>query len=55
MSCFAFYRKVVALNSDVHRNLKFASNQVDSSYARDTTYVLIAEVVFVESAPSANA
>ncbi|HEY8887595.1 MAG TPA: hypothetical protein VIM35_03840 [Gallionella sp.] len=29
MSAFAFYKKVVALNSDQHRNLKFAANQVN--------------------------
>jgi|WetSurMetagenome_2_1015567.scaffolds.fasta_scaffold74309_2 hypothetical protein len=57
MSTFAIYRKVAALDSDVHRNLKFASNEVDFSFARDTTAApaLIAGVEFVEPAPSANA
>jgi len=44
MSQFAFYRKVVALNSDMHRNLKFAANEVNFSFARDTTAVLLAGV-----------
>ena len=50
MSQFAFYRKVVALNSDVHRNLKFASNEVDFYFARDTTAVLMAGIEFAEAA-----
>jgi hypothetical protein len=50
MSTFAFYKKVVALNSDVHRNLKFASDRVNFSFARDTTAVLIAGVEFAEAA-----
>ena len=49
MSTFAFYKKVVALNSDVHRNLKFAGNEVDFSFARDTTAVLLAGVEFAEA------
>ncbi|BBI99572.1 SapC family protein [Ferrigenium kumadai] len=50
MSNFAFYRKVVALNSDVHRNLKFASNEVTFTFARDTNAVLMAGVEFAEAA-----
>lgn len=50
MNAFAFYRKVVALNSNVHRNLKFAANQTNFAFARDTTAVLIAGVEFAEAA-----
>jgi len=50
MSTFAFYQKVVALNSDVHRNLKFAANKVDFRFARDTTAVLLGGVEFAEAA-----
>ncbi len=50
MSAFAFYRKVVALNSDVHRNLKFAADEANFSFARDTTAVLLAGVEFAEAA-----
>jgi hypothetical protein len=49
VSTFAFYQKVVALNSDVHRNLKFAANEVNFSFARDTTAVLLAGVEFAEA------
>lgn len=50
MSSFAFYQKVVALNSDVHRNLKFAGSEVNFGFARDTTAVLMAGVEFAEAA-----
>ncbi len=50
MSQFAFYRKVVALNSNVHRNLKFAASEVNFLFARDTTAVLLAGVEFAEAA-----
>ncbi len=50
MSTFAFYRKVVALDSNVHRNLRFATNEVNFSFARDTTAALIAGVEFAEAA-----
>jgi hypothetical protein len=50
MSTFAFYKKVVALNSDVHRNLKFDAGKVNFSFARDTTAVLMAGVEFAEAA-----
>ena len=50
MSTFAFYRKVVALNSDVHRNLKFSAKEANFSFARDTTAVLLAGVEFAEAA-----
>jgi len=49
MSQFAFYRKVVALNSDVHRNLKFSEKEANFSFARDTTAVLLAGVEFAEA------
>ncbi len=49
MSTFAFYQKVVALNSDVHRNLKFAASEVNFTFARDTTAVLLAGVEFAEA------
>jgi hypothetical protein len=49
VSTFAFYQRVVALNSDVHRNLKFAANEVNFSFARDTTAVLLAGVEFAEA------
>ena len=48
MSTFAFYQKVVALNSDVHRNLKFSPEAANFSFARDTTAVLMAGVEFAE-------
>lgn len=50
MNAFAFYKKVVALNSEVHRNLKFAANETNFLFARDTTAVLIAGVEFAEAA-----
>lgn len=50
MTAFAFYRKVVALNSDLHRNLKFAADEANFSFARDTTAVLLAGVEFAEAA-----
>ena len=49
MNQFAFYQKVVALNSDVHRNLKFAPNAANFSFARDTTAVLLAGIEFAEA------
>ena len=49
MTAFAFYRKVVVLNSDVHRNLRFDTAKVDFSFARDTTAVLLAGVEFAEA------
>lgn len=49
MSTFAFYKKVVALNSDAHRNPKFAGNRVNFSLARDTTAVLPAGIEFAEA------
>jgi hypothetical protein len=50
MSTFAFYQKVVALNSEVHRNLKFAADAVNFAFACDTTAVLLAGVEFAEAA-----
>jgi len=49
MNQFAFYRKVVALNSDVHRNLRFSAKEVNFSFASDTTAVLIAGIEFAEA------
>lgn len=50
MSTFAFYQKVVALNSEVHLNLRFAADEANFSFARDTTAVLMAGVEFAEAA-----
>lgn len=49
MKKFAFYNKVVALNSDVHRDLRFAAQEIGFSFAADTTAVLIAGVEFAEA------
>ena len=49
MTNFAFYEKVVALNSEVHRDLKFDMTQVNFSFARDTTAVLIAGIEFADA------
>lgn len=50
MNAFAFYKKVVALNSEVHRNLKFSADETNFLFARDTTAVLLAGVEFAEAA-----
>jgi hypothetical protein len=50
MTNFAFYKKVVAMNSEVHRDLKFDASQVKFDFAHDSTAVLIAGVEFVEAA-----
>jgi hypothetical protein len=50
LSSFAFYQKVVALNSNVHRNLKFDAGKVDFDFVRDTTAVLLASIEFAEAA-----
>ena len=49
MTNFAFYEKVVTLNSELHRNLKFDTTQVTFSFTRDTTVVLIAGIEFAEA------
>lgn len=49
MSNFAFYKKVVALNSETHSNLKFAADEVNFTFARDTTAVLLGGVEFAEA------
>lgn len=49
MSNFAFYKKVVALNSETHRNLKFAPDEATFAFAGDTTAVLLAGVEFAEA------
>jgi hypothetical protein len=50
MNAFAFYRKVVALNCEQHRNLRFDANEANFSFARDTTAVLMAGLEFAEAA-----
>lgn len=50
MTNFAFYKKVVALDSEAHRNLKFDASRVNFCFARDSTAVLIAGVEFAEAA-----
>jgi len=50
LSNFAFYQKVVALNSNVHRNLKFDASRVNFGFAQDTTAVLLGFVEFAEAA-----
>jgi len=49
MSDFAFYKKVVALNSEAHRNLKFSATETSFAFAGDTTAVLLAGVEFAEA------
>lgn len=49
MSNFAFYEKVVALNSETHRNLKFATDETTFAFAMDTTAVLLAGAEFAEA------
>ena len=49
MSAFAFYKKVVALDSDAHCNLKFDDDKANFYFARDTAAVLIAGVEFAEA------
>lgn len=49
MSNFAFYKKVVALNSGIHRNLKFSVAESSFEFARDTTAVLLAGVEFADA------
>jgi SapC len=49
MSNFAFYQKVVALNSEAHRNLKFSAAETTFEFAKDTTAVLLAGVEFAEA------
>jgi len=49
MTAFAFYKKVVALNSNVHRNLRFAPDKTNFSFAQDTTAVLLSGVEFAEA------
>ncbi len=50
MSQFAFYRKVTALNTIEHRNLKLAPIEHPFLFARDTTAILVAGVEFAEAA-----
>lgn len=49
MGNFAFYRKIVALNAGMHRNLKFAADETTFAFAGDTTAVLLAGVEFAEA------
>lgn len=50
MSSFAFYQKVVPLNSNVHRNLRFDTAKVNFEFVRDTTAVLLGAIEFAEAA-----
>ncbi len=50
MNSFAFYQKVVALNSNVHRNLRFDASKVSFNFVRDTTAVLLGAIEFAEAA-----
>jgi hypothetical protein len=49
LSSFAFYQKVVPLNSNVHRNLRFDTAKVNFDFVRDTTAVLLGFVEFAEA------
>lgn len=49
MNSFAFYQKVVALNSNVHRNLRFDASKVNFNFVRDTTAVLLGAIEFAEA------
>ena len=49
MNAFAFYKKVVALDSEQHSNLKFADNEIDFGFARGTTAVLLGGIEFAEA------
>ena len=49
MNSFAFYQKVVALNSDLHRNLKFSAVEANFAFAKQSTAVLLAAVEFAEA------
>jgi hypothetical protein len=50
VSSFAFYQKVVVLNSNVHRNLKFDASKVNFNFVSDTTSVLLGAIEFAEAA-----
>jgi hypothetical protein len=50
MAKFAFYANVVALNSDVHRDLRFDASRMNFEFARDSTAVLISGVEFADAA-----
>lgn len=50
MSSFAFYQKVVPLNSNAHRNLRFDTAKVNFEFVRDTTAVLLGAIEFAEAA-----
>lgn len=49
MTGFAFYKKVAALNVNVHRNLRLDIGRIDFAFARDTTAVLLAAIEFAEA------
>lgn len=49
MSTFAFYKKIVALNSEVHRNLKIAAEKGNFSFAREANAVLLTGMEFTEA------
>jgi|CryBogDrversion2_1035201.scaffolds.fasta_scaffold00018_12 hypothetical protein len=48
MSSFGFYKKVVALNSEVHRNLKIAAEKGNFSYAKDANAVMLTGMEFTD-------
>jgi len=50
LSSFAFYQKVVPLNSNAHRNLRFDTAKVNFEFVRDTTAVLLGAIEFAEAA-----
>lgn len=49
MSNFAFYKKIVALNSQAHRNLRFSTDDASFLFTRGTMSVLVAGVEFAEA------
>jgi hypothetical protein len=49
MSTFGFYKKIVALNSEVHRNLKIAAEKGNFSFAKDANAVLLTGMEFADA------
>jgi hypothetical protein len=49
MSTFGFYKNIVALNSEVHRNLKFAADKGNFTYAKDANAVLLTGMEFADA------
>lgn len=50
MSSFGFYKRIVPLNANEHRNLKLATGDADFRFAAGSIAVLIACAEFVEAA-----